>query len=204
MISLHKILSEIIKTTSGWCSLEKAVWLADTVLSIKPSLCVEIGVYGGRSLLAMALAVKENGKGQVVGIDSFSFEAQAEWPYQNEHTKWSETVNWEETYRRCRTMIVKYAPACTSLIRATSVQAHEWFPCLDKIDLLHIDGCHSEISSRRDVSLWLPRVISGGTVVLDDTDWPSVQEAKSRIVSECELIHVGERGSWEAYRKIKA
>ena len=39
------------------------------VLALRPAVVVEIGVWRGSSLLPMALALKELGRGQIVGVD---------------------------------------------------------------------------------------------------------------------------------------
>jgi len=53
------------------------------------------------------------------------------------------------------------------LIRAPSVSAE---PIYD-IDLLHIDGNHSDITSFIDVTKWVPLVRPGGWIIVDDISW---------------------------------
>jgi predicted O-methyltransferase YrrM len=56
----------------GWCTKEKAYTLASLVIGTRPAVIVEVGVFGGRSFLPMALALKELGKGMAIGIDPWS------------------------------------------------------------------------------------------------------------------------------------
>lgn len=51
------------------------------------------------------------------------------------------------------------------------------------IDLLHIDGNHTE-QALRDVDRYASNVIIGGMLVLDDLDWEGggVQKAKARAM----------------------
>ncbi len=60
------------------------------------------------------------------------------------------------------------------------------------LDYFHLDGCHSEWSSTTDVVLWVPKVKSGGIVVLDDYNWPSTQTAVRFVEKWCDKIEVTE------------
>ncbi len=53
------------------------------------------------------------------------------------------------------------------LIRTTSEDA----PLINGIDILHIDGNHSEETSYFDVTKWVPLVKSGGLIIFDDMNW---------------------------------
>jgi len=72
MQNVIDVVQENLKSIEGWCSLEKATKLINCIADIKPDLCVEIGVFGGSSFIPQALAIKENGKGEIVGIDPWS------------------------------------------------------------------------------------------------------------------------------------
>jgi hypothetical protein len=53
----------------GWCAQEKAAILIDLILKSKPEIILEIGVWGGKSLVPMACALRANHKGIIYGID---------------------------------------------------------------------------------------------------------------------------------------
>jgi hypothetical protein len=53
------------------------------------------------------------------------------------------------------------------LIRGTSLEVQ---PIFD-IDILHIDGNHSDVTSYIDVTKWVPLVKSGGWIIFDDMTW---------------------------------
>ena len=53
------------------------------------------------------------------------------------------------------------------LIRTTSEMA----PPIFDIDVLHIDGNHSDYTSYLDVTKWVPFVRSGGWIIFDDMRW---------------------------------
>ena len=48
----------------GWCAKDKAATLIDLVLMLKPKIVVEIGVFGGKSLVPIAYALQETGSGK--------------------------------------------------------------------------------------------------------------------------------------------
>jgi hypothetical protein len=53
------------------------------------------------------------------------------------------------------------------IIRSTSAEA----PLIEQIDILHIDGNHSSITSFIDVIKWVPVVKKGGWIIVDDISW---------------------------------
>lgn len=70
----EKIESDLAIHKDGWCTLEKAYALAAAVIMLRPSLVVEVGIWAGRSFVPMALALKQIGKGQIIGIDPWKAE----------------------------------------------------------------------------------------------------------------------------------
>jgi predicted O-methyltransferase YrrM len=192
----------------GWCLLEKALELAELVLTVRPMCVVEMGVFGGRSLIPQALALRENGSGLAFGVDTWSSALAIENfdrhnPDDAKQLAWWATVDMHEIYRGCARMIddLKLDDFC-SLIRARSEFAAHLFH-VEQIDILHIDGDHQQVSSCRDVELWLPRVKPGGYVWFDDTNWPQTQAAQMLLGKKCQLVRettVGE-SQWRLYQK---
>ena len=64
------------------------------------------------------------------------------------------------------------------------------------LDLLHIDGNHSEILSYKDATLYLPKVKIGGYIVFDDIWWTEVdnyvttRKAIIYLLETCEKIDI--------------
>ena len=74
---MKKILEQvriILPSIHGWCSYEKAEKFVETITDQKPQLCVEIGVFGGSSLIPQALALKPH-SGVIIGIDPWKNDA---------------------------------------------------------------------------------------------------------------------------------
>ncbi len=69
---LFSLISSVAETTDGWTSQAKASALAAIVLTMKPAMAIEIGVWAGKGLLPIAFAMREVGGGIVTGIDPSS------------------------------------------------------------------------------------------------------------------------------------
>lgn len=152
----------------GWCSPQKADFLIDLVLLTKPKKIVEIGVWGGKSLIPMAYALRANQQGVIYGIDPWDNNAslqyltnegnKAFWRYADHGAVYRDLVQKIET----SDLVTQ-----VELIPFTSEEA----PSIPEIDILHIDGNHSEETSFFDVQKWVPFVKKGGFIIFDDMTW---------------------------------
>ncbi len=155
----------------GWCSIEKAYKLSDVILDNNLTYAVELGCFGGSSILPQALAFKHLSLGKVIGIDAWEREASLEDMHADQNIKWWGKLNYDEIKdgleNRLNTDgLFNYV----ELIKAKTDEVVNKFDD-ESIDLLHIDGNHSEIPSYRDATQWLPKVKKGGWVVFDDLSW---------------------------------
>ncbi len=179
------------RTPDGWCSKQKAFWMMNFIYLKKPMVIVEIGVWGGKSLLPMARAVKDqNNGGQVYGIDPWSVDASIVGMDQINKDWWSNQADQkvhDKVYNELQVRIQQFDLQDTvQLVRATSQSA----PAIENIDILHIDGNHCEESAFFDVTTWVPRVVSGGMIFLDDLTWtingrPTVQKSVQWLDEHC-------------------
>lgn len=165
----------------GWCSRDKASVLIDLILMMKPKMVVEIGVFGGKSLVPMAFALKEIGSGVAIGIDPWSSTESAVGMDGVNYDYWSK-LDHEQIYQGLVSKINKFGlNNHIMLIRETSEEA---MPIPD-IELLHIDGNHSEETSLLDVYKWVPFVKKGGIIVFDDVNWKSTNKATQWLDEHC-------------------
>jgi len=152
----------------GWCSHEKATTLMRLVLQKRAEVIVEIGVFGGKSLIPMAYAQKIMGIGKTYGIDPWDANASLQGLQDPANRQWWGSVNHGKILENLQAKIRIFGlDAQIELIKATSSDAQP----IDKIDLLHIDGNHSESASFFDVLKWVPLVKQGGVIVFDDLHW---------------------------------
>jgi len=168
-------------TLEGWCSKEKASELIDLIIRTKPETIVEIGVWGGKSLIPMAYALKYNQKGKVYGIDPWEANESAVGMDGVNKTWWSSAPH-EAVFKGLQKKIAEFGlQSFTELVRATSANAT---PIAD-IDILHIDGNHSEEMSYLDVDKWVPFVRNGGYIVFDDINWSTTGRAVQWLDENC-------------------
>lgn len=193
-------IEKVLPALDGWCTIEKARAMMELVERERPAVLVEIGVFGGRSLAAMADACRQNGYGHVHGIDPWSAPAALESVEESANIDWWAKVDYEGVYTRCKRALwaMQLEPFVT-IMRLTAEEAAPAF-APESIDVLHIDGNHSEASSTRDVTLYLPRVRTGGHIWFDDMDWPSTHNALRIMREQCE--EVGAAGTCGLFRKI--
>lgn len=194
-------IANVMPSMQGWCSTEKATALAEVILEQRPLVTVEIGVFAGRSLLAMALAMHENGFGQAIGIDPWSatasisgFEGTEDTAKQNR--EWWAKVDHLAIHREC----IQYMKALNveryvKLVKATSAEAKWGFDIAFAvnrnqpfIDVLHIDGNHSEEHALYDADNYVPLVAPGGIVIFDDLNWETTKLGQQRVLEMCDLV----------------
>lgn len=198
MVKMKNILEQvkaILPSIHGWCSYEKAAKFIEIITEQKPLLCVEIGVFGGSSLIPQALALKPHA-GVVVGIDPWQNDAALESMIDETHKEWWSNLNLEQIYSHCKENITKYkVESNCQLIRDKSENVVSNFHD-GSIDLLHIDGNHSEDLSYKDATLYLPKVKSGGFIFFDDIYWTegdnyaTTRKAITYLLAECEKVNI--------------
>jgi hypothetical protein len=194
-VSLRRDLTRVCATIpvdeGGGSSLLKAMTLATLIVTRDLHLVVEIGVYRGRLLVPMAIAMASLGRGEAVGIDPYSATAAVQ---TDDHDRgldlveWPRTVDWDNLYAEVSARIrhLGLEDYCR-VIRARSADVAASFE-LATIDLLHVDGNHDRDAVARDVELFLPKVRPGGIVVLDDVSWPSVRPTYDSLLVSHDLI----------------
>lgn len=200
MNSISSQLSEKIDSFAakldGWTTPDRLKMMAQLITTEKPELVVELGVFGGRSFIAQAMALKENGEGLIVGVDPWRKAAAVEG--ENEaNVKWWSTIDIEAIHRQAMAAIWdNQLEQHAVIIRSESQHCFQLF---DGIDILNIDANHSEIASCRDVRMYLPRVRRGGHIWLDDCDWATTHKAQLLVEEQCEVIM--NQGHWKLYLK---
>lgn len=187
------------QTLPGWCPFEKAEYLANLVLSNRPDTVVELGIFGGRSLIPMAMAAKEIGHGIVWGIDPWTRSAAIDGEHNPADLEWWSKINLESIYCEFADAVLKWKVTneCRWL-RMTSKEASVLFE-KGSIDILHQDSNHSEKISCNEIELWYDRVRDGGFWVLDDCDWASNKKAFG-ICKET-MTTIKETPKWAVFRK---
>ena len=173
-----------MKPLQGWCSNVKAGVLMDLIFNHRPNTVVEVGVYGGKSLIPMAMALKYLRKGVVYGIDPWRA-SDSVVGFMDVNEQWWGMLDHDEIMNGYLFKLQEYnLNKQVVTIRDTSADVDP----IENIDLLHIDGNHSEDSALFDVMKWVPLVRSGGVVVFDDVDWRSTDKAEMWLDENCHRV----------------
>jgi predicted O-methyltransferase YrrM len=197
---LHQqIKTEMAQIHHGWTSVERGLEMAELILEHRPSVVLELGCFGGRATIPMALALKHAGCGKIYTVDPWFTEPCLEG--ENEANKeWWANVDLDEIHKGVIDLIWRLGleQVCI-VIRARSQDVPELFP---RISMINVDGNHSEIASCRDVNNYLPRLQQGGFCFLDDADWDTTQKCQEIIMQSCELFKSGDNGHYKIFRKL--
>lgn len=187
----------------GWCSIDKAKKLIEIVNQIKPSLCVELGVFGGRSLLPIAWASKQNNPAsRIIGIDAWEVQACLDGENSKANDDWWSNINHTDMMNYTRELMNQHN-LNVDLWKAKSYEVSAKFEN-DSIDVLHQDSNHSEEVSCREVELYWNKVKHDGIWIFDDTTWETTKKAQKLLVSKgySEIYNYESGGQgWKVYKR---
>lgn len=177
---------------NSWCTEEKTNLIMDLIALTQPKICVEIGTFTGYSFFPIVSTLSFLGEGKAYAIDALSnFEAVKGIAKSDPHYKWWLTVNMVQVHELFskRMELLPLTPFYTS-IWTPSRNAVSQF---DQIDFLHLDGNFSEEGSCEDALLYLPKVKSGGYILLSnlfltvDNQYPKMKSLWI-LLDQCEII----------------
>lgn len=196
------------KDSYGWCSKEKREAIIALILNAKPRICVEVGVFGGSSFLPMALALSHLQAGKAYAIDSWSNTDCIKYmPDDDLNKSWWARINLsfiEESFTQ-KIQSRKLKKICT-VYKQDSVKAASNFKN-NSIEFLHWDGNHSLKGAQKEFQAYVPKVKSGGYILVSDVMWLAsnknpIQEAVEELFKTCELIDFLEDGNVLLFQKM--
>jgi len=186
-------LSTVMPALEGWCTTEKALKLVEVIITNQIHQIIEIGIYGGKSLIPMALAVKEvNPAGRCFGIEAWDTKIAIEEKTSIENDDWWAKLD----IIRIKNDFLKYITqsSLTEIIRIIELPVTEGLAIFmkkryrNKIGLIHIDGNHSERQAFHDVKMAYTILPADGVIVLDDIDWHSLAKAHTWLRKRSKTI----------------
>jgi hypothetical protein len=148
---------------------------------------VEIGGFWGRSAFALAWLAARFAIGPVLVVDPWDAGEAVQRSAPELVQRDSGRQDWDVIHKGFLLNLLPVAPGRLVYLRLTSAEGAAHYGAaplrLDSppfgnvslsgdISLLHIDGNHDGEAVALDVALWLPRLRSGGWLVLDDYVWP--------------------------------
>jgi hypothetical protein len=194
-------LRKVVPNLDGWCPVNKAIQLYNLASEFESPTCVELGVFAGRSFVALALAAKAKA-GTAIGIDAWSKQASTEGKNDKTNDDYWNKIDYDYFFKYSQRVINNAgAHQEASLIRKRSDECVDMFPD-NSINLLHQDSNHSEKISVAEVELWHKKVKKGGYWVFDDTHWSTTEAAQSLLESKgYECIFTADEKIYKIYRR---
>lgn len=204
----QNIKKQVLKACKGsWCSEEKAALLMDLITMVKPQNCVEVGAFMGSTTRPIATALKFIDQGHLYAIDAWSNQiATRYWSDSDPNKSWWSTVDMKTVKNQFENMLkteklqkyctVVHSPA--ELVIFNSPVKEDESPILspdqldlryvDGIDFLLLDGDYSEQGSMQDVKHFIPKVKSGGYILLSNL-FTMVNGKQPKLKSFVELLN---------------
>jgi predicted O-methyltransferase YrrM len=179
--------------------------MADHIVQNGYKTATELGVYAGRSVFPIALAIAANQGNAVYAVDAWDNSVAISAPTSERDDIWWEAVDLVNIKSEfLRETISQNLVSLIKIIELPSAEACRTVSSLigRSIDFLHIDGAHSEAQVLVDVTNWSKLVALGGTIVLDDINWSGLRRADEFLASRFERIEEirGSGTAFTAYR----
>lgn len=188
------------KNIDGWCELPKALTLASIILAFRPAISLEIGLWKGKSFSAMALAHKAINHGICIGVDSWSRDVAMREQTSEKDREWWAAIDFEAVYREFNSNMAKIG--VQDFIRIERMESKHFQPP-GGIGLASIDGAHSE-TAMYDMLKIAPRVVAGGYIVTDDTDWAGGGVAKGEErLKDFGFTKISPLGTGAVFQRLK-
>jgi len=202
MIAEKINLAPIINQMEGWCTAEKAERIYQLIIDTNSQFTVELGTWGGRSLIPMALAHKEKNSGFALGIDAWKVDACLSPENSEANDEWYKSVDFKYIYDCCQKEIFKnrVQDFCDTFRSRTDYASFIF--ANNTIDVLHEDSSHNESTIIAELNHWIPKVKIGGYWIADDTHWKEVKTAYSKL-PDYGLELVEDYETWQIHRKVR-
>jgi hypothetical protein len=208
-LEVRDLLGKKIPHLPGWCSVDKAIRLAEIVWSLDVGWpqTVELGVFGGRGLFALGLGHllrEKTDRGSLVGIDPYDVRADLEGSNDPANDEWWSKIDHSKICNIALSMLQEEFHALDWALVRTFSTDHSIIEDRQRrqlpIHLLHQDSNHSEEVSTREVHLWVPVMAPGGYWIADDTDWPTTQKCQQVLREQYGAKLVEDHTRWRVYQ----
>lgn len=184
----------------GWVTLSKAGCLIDYVdeicKEVENPVCLEIGVFAGKSVLPMALELKRHGKGTIYAMDPWTNE-EATKGYEDVHYEYWSQIDLASKFQLFKQLVQEFN--LTDRV-VTIKEPSDTAPLITNINLLHIDGQHTE-QALRDVKKYASQVVLNGYCAVDDVYWGKVAEVPD-LLEKMGFVHVHTVDSTVVFKKL--
>lgn len=193
------LVTKELPKIAGWCTSKKAEAMIDLVFEIRPAVCVEMGVFGGSSLLPIAYALKCVNHGVVYAIDAWdTAEAVRYYPGGGVHHDWWTKQNLNAHHQAFMKLLKKHQlnPFCIALKETFATAVHK----IPAIDILHIDATHTNEGDFIDAIPYIRKVKNGGYIWFDG--WANSPDTYEYLKSRCFIRKVVNSGNCILLQKV--
>ena len=199
-LAWQKVL-EARKRLHGWTFEEKSRYLFDYVLQESPRCVVEIGVWKGLSLASFCAAAEcLQNPPAIHAVDPWSEKAMDENGYGKMLCE--RQAELDRVHDEFISAFMELGlDANLKVHRMTSWDASFCFND-GEIDILHLDGAHTEWDSCRYTIVWTPKIKDGGLFVMDDANWDSMKIVQSLALKKFEHVGYLENLKTRIFKKI--
>jgi predicted O-methyltransferase YrrM len=182
-------------TLYGWFKESEKEWYRGHVSKIHDGIIVEVGVFGGASLLSIVdICIENNNK--LYGIDPWDLLTY----YNDQELKGEELLGYRKIMKRHKdnliSIIEKEDYQNIELIQGFSQDYISSFED-NSIDMLYLDANHSYDEVLKDLHGWLPKVKEGGILGGDDYAWRAVKKAVDQFAEDKKLTLNSYENTWE-------
>lgn len=200
--NLYKRIQDVNPTIEGWCETTKAGRMAKAICDVRSDISVELGVFGGRGLIAMAMAHQHLNHGVCWGFDPWTKGAAIEGFNDEANNDWWSKIDLEAIYKHFVGKVVSnnLLKECY-WARLRSDQAIKLFRD-ESVDVIHQDSNHCEEVSCAEVLAWKSKIKIGGYWFADDTDWPSLKKA-IKLLQDNGFALVEDHKKWMLFQKTE-
>ncbi len=198
----EEAVDHYIPQMEGWSTPEKCKKLMNLVIETR-SNSLEIGIFGGRSLVSMGFGHRVTGNGVAIGLDPWKHEACVEGSNDKENDEWWKSLDLHAIYASFVSHVLSHN--LLNYVEWMRIGSKEALPILSKFygrkfGVIHQDGNHSAEVSAWEIENYLPLLNDGGYWVMDDTDWPTT-EAAQKLALKLGLKEIEDHGAWKVYQK---
>jgi hypothetical protein len=109
------------------------------------------------------------------------------WEPQDGHTGPEDWSDWPHAQHEevARQRLGRFGSRCTIRKGYSADVAGEFADA--SVDFVFLDGDHGEVGVRADIKAWLPKIRSGGALLIHDINWPSVRGVMDDVFEAYEV-----------------
>ena len=169
----------------GQSSDEKIIALMEIFRSCPQGDIVEIGSFWGRSACVLALLAKHYTIGSLLCLDPWTNDDAHQAGVSDNVNDEARDIDFDSAFHGFQLNLMPYSNQHINFIRGGAHEAlAQYKPAMEittesfgttrysgKIACLHIDGNHDLPHITQDIADWVPHVIPGGWIIIDDYQW---------------------------------